>query len=400
MHKYDEVAPAAFCASFIAYIFKTGLADTFEDLVNEVNGPIPPRIASFINSLQRFHFEEDPSITIERLFYQKLDRYETLQNHLNYILENERKQALVTHFETNDLPGLQWFTSLQNSFAGRFLSVVPKFKDYYMEDEEYRVALLRRLDIPLPIITPGLCCTCSGMPHLDRRGHHFVTACGVHGVPTEIHDTYRNKFNQFLHEIGYWTVVEERRTFGDALPEDQHRADIVIKNPETLNYEDKGSKVLIDFTFTSPLQGIRSGNIGNRRISVAAAKTPGRAAKLSYNNKMRKYAQVIQRFNEANNNQNIETFTVVPIAVETSGNIHSKGFDLLQRMADRRQEIKKHHRENSLSYFLNVLSVCYQTQASRAIIRRVGEVSAHRRRATSSGIVDYIIQDENAAMLV
>ena len=158
--------------------------------------------------------------------------------------------------------------------------------------------------------------------------------------------------------------------------------------------------MLIDFTFTSPLQGIRSGNIGNRRITVAAAKTPGRAAKLSYNNKMRKYAQVIQRFNEANNNQNIETFTVVPFVMETSGNIHGKGFDLLQRMADRRQDIKKHHRENSLSYFLNVLSVCYQTQASRAIIRRVGEVSAHRRRATSSGIVDYIIQDENAAMLV
>ena len=105
MHKYDEVAPAAFCASFIAYIFKTGLADTFEDLINEENGPIPPRIASFINSLERFHFEEDPSITIERLFYQKLDRYETLQNHLNYILENERKEArkLMIYLDYNGL---------------------------------------------------------------------------------------------------------------------------------------------------------------------------------------------------------------------------------------------------------------------------------------------------------
>ena len=121
--------------------------------------------------------------------------------------------------------------------------------------------------------------------------------------------------------------------------------------------------MMIDFTFTSPLQGIRSGNIGNRRISVAAAKTPGRAAKLSYNNKMRNYAQVIQRFNEANNNQNIETFTVVPFAMETSGNIHGKGFDLLQRMADRRQDIKKHHRENSLSYFLKC-SFCLLSDSS------------------------------------
>ena len=79
-----------------------------------MNGPIPPRIASFINSLERFHFEEDPSITIERLFYQKLDRYETLQNHLNYILENERKEALVTHLETNDLPGLQSSSSFKS----------------------------------------------------------------------------------------------------------------------------------------------------------------------------------------------------------------------------------------------------------------------------------------------
>jgi hypothetical protein len=130
MHKYEEVAPAAFCASFIAYIFKTGLAETFEDIVRGGDGSIPSRIASLVASLNLFHVEDDPSIAIEKLFYLKLERYETLQNHLNYVLEDERKEALKNHLETNDLPGLAWFTSLQNSSAGKnsFLVLVPKWK--------------------------------------------------------------------------------------------------------------------------------------------------------------------------------------------------------------------------------------------------------------------------------
>jgi hypothetical protein len=60
---------------------------------------------------------------------------------------------------------------------------------------------------------------------------------------------------------------------------------------------------------------------------------------------------------------------------------------------------KRHHKKDSLSYFLNLLSVCYQTQMAREIIKRVAQVSGHHR-VQPSGIVDYIIQDENAAMLI
>jgi hypothetical protein len=89
---------------------------------------------------------------------------------------------------------------------------------------------------------------------------------------------------------------------------------------------------------------------------------------------------------------------VVPFVMETTGFIHEKGIELLEKIADRRQEMKKHHKKDSLSYFLNLLSVCYQTQMARAIIKRVAEVSGHRR-VQPSGILDYIIQDENAAIL-
>jgi hypothetical protein len=106
-------------------------------------------------------------------------------------------------------------------------------------------------------------------PNLDRYGDHFVTACGIHGVPTEIHDTFRNKFNQILHETGYWAVAEEK-DIGDALPEDSHRADIVIKNPESLYYPDRGSKTSIDFTFACRMERSRSGNIDNGRPFAAA----------------------------------------------------------------------------------------------------------------------------------
>jgi hypothetical protein len=65
MHKYEEVAPVIL-ASFIADIFKAGLADTFEDIVRGNDGSIPPRIASFVVSLQLFHIEDDPSIAPEK----------------------------------------------------------------------------------------------------------------------------------------------------------------------------------------------------------------------------------------------------------------------------------------------------------------------------------------------
>jgi hypothetical protein len=36
---------------------------------------------------------------------------------------------------------------------------------------------------------------------------------------------------------------------------------MVIKNPESLYYPDRGSKALIDFTLACPMEGSRSGNI-------------------------------------------------------------------------------------------------------------------------------------------
>jgi hypothetical protein len=45
----------------------------------------------------------------------------------------------------------------------------------------------------------------------------------------------------------------------------------LFKIPETLYYPDRGSKTLIDFTFAFPLEGSRSGNIDNRRLTAAAA---------------------------------------------------------------------------------------------------------------------------------
>jgi hypothetical protein len=74
--------------------------------------------------------------------------------------------------------------------------------------------------------------------------------------------------------------------------------------------------------------------------------------------------------------RNVETFTVVPFVMETTGFIHEKGIELLEKIADRRQEMKKHHKKDSLSYFLNLLSVCYPTQMVRARIKRVGEFSS------------------------
>ena len=193
MHKYSEIAPAAFCASFFGYVFKTGFADTFEEIsMNIQEARIGPRVAAFIRALALFSNENNPYQAAYNLYHMKLERRETLQNKLTYMLEETRKDDLIKRLE-RDLPRLRWFISTQSSVVSRFLNVIPKFKDYTMANPEYRVALLRYLNIPLPIITPGLHCDCGRRPQLDRFGHHIATACAKHGVPTEIHDYFKVK---------------------------------------------------------------------------------------------------------------------------------------------------------------------------------------------------------------
>jgi len=220
------------------------------------------------------------------------------------------------------------------------------------------------------------------------------------------------KMNQLLHWAGLWTTVEERGTFGDVLTDDRHRADIVIKNPGPLHYANKGTKILLDFSFTCPLEGIANGYAGildprhnrnTREGSIQNAKVQGVAAQDRYNEKIKKYDAVIAQYNNGPN-QAFDTFTVVPFVAETSGYFHEKAVDFLQRVADYCQEVKKFHAQNSKSYFLNVLSICLQTQIARAIIRRVAGIASHedgpRTDRLDTPIVDYIIGEEDGGVLV
>jgi hypothetical protein len=60
---------------------------------------------------------------------------------------------------------------------------------------------------------------------------------------------------------------------------------------------------------------------------------------------------------------------------------------------------KRHHKKDSLSYFLNLLFLSAFVMIKKKKIKRVAQVSGHHR-VQPSGIMDYIIQDENAAMLI
>jgi len=410
MHMYSEVAPAAFCASFLGYVFRTGFADTFEE-ISEGRQPVSPRVAAFIQTLALFSNEDNPFQAAQKLHEMKLERRETLQNKLTYMLEDNRKKELITKLE-RDLPKLRWFTSIQSSIVSRFLCVIPKFKDYSMANEEYRVAILRYLQIPNPRIHPALHCDCDRRPQLDPFGHHIVTACPKHRIPTEIHDYFKTKVNQLLHWAGLWTVVEEVNTFGDVLIDDRHRADIVIKNPGPLHYPNNGTKILVDFSFTCPVEGIANGQEGildpryNRNTNkkrIKDAKTQGLAAKHRYNEKIKKYDDLIAEYNSGPN-EALDTFTVVPFVAETSGYFHEKAVDFLDRVADYCQEVKKFHSQNSKSYFLNVLSICLQTQIARAIIRRVAGISSHAdgplTDRLNTPMIDYIIGEEDGGVLV
>ena len=137
--------------------------------------------------------------------------------------------------------------------------------------------------------------------------------------------------------------------------------------------------------------------------SIVDRLSSSKAARKRYDEKIGKYGEIITQYNNENPNVVLDTFTVVPFVLETSGYFHEKALDFLDRVAEHCQEVKKYQKENVKSYFLNVLSICYQTQVARSIIRRIGGISSHvdgpYTHHFEQPMLDYIIHEEDAPYL-
>jgi hypothetical protein len=165
-----------------------------------------------------------------------------------------------------------------------------------MEDGHFRIALLARLGIPLPLLSSVTTCGCGRALGEDALGH--ILRCSRGSERTAAHDAIRDCVADILAQGGFQA---QREVLG-LLP-GQRRVDVVGTDLST------GERILGDVTIANPQ--------GSSEVNRAAV-TPGYAASQAEVEKRRSYEEY----------QGAGTF--FPLAVETFGCL-GRGFDALLR---------------------------------------------------------------------
>lgn len=427
MHTLAETAPAAYCASYIEFIRYNSmyqvLVDVYKDADNNAANEIirefeqnrevtfthqdfipllysidifGKSVASFFYHLSFFDIDPDLLTATHKLLNRnplRSKEKETTQSFLINKLESRRLSKLEASL---DLISLRWLKSLQNKHSGLWLDTIPKMEKYTLRSPEFRTALRHRLRIPLDSYIPGLKCNCSNHPTLDPAGLHISMGCAKGGGAIQIHDALVNELVSILKYAGFWIVREERNLFSTLFKNDQHRPDITIKNPASLHLEKGFSTVLLDLSVTCPLEGTRSAQIISP-MNVQDATIKGKAAEKRFKDKCGHYKRIMDQYNDQASLNGIitqEDVSIIPFVFESAGFLHPKAVDLLERVADRAEEIKKIKNENLLLFFMRRLNICLQKNISKVMNVKMCELTAHGRAANDYTFHDRYIAEE------
>ena len=348
-----------------------------------------PRYQHFIAALKRINFTNNPDATpsqeIMAIASMKLKDRETCQSVLAHKLIDARFKAMNEIFlQNNRLEDLKWWKGIQNPEAGIWLETTPYNDPLHFTSLQYTTALRHRYHL-------GSRCDCATKPFLDPYGIHVATGCGKGGFRNATHDALCHTLNQIMNYAGYSTIREERQCFGAYLEEDNHRPDITIKNPDGQHLI--GSKIIIDVSVTCPLELDRHGHVKAPSRNEAVKK--GSKAVARYNDKIKK-CKVLERLaaeNATQHNRELipNNFGIVPFIFESTGLIHRKSLEFLERVADKATESKRLNNSNIYSFFLKRLVVCLQKSIANAIERRITSLNGHYNFDNDRNFSDAII---------
>jgi hypothetical protein len=228
-------------------------------------------------------------------------------------------------------------------------------------------------------------------PALDKFGLHIINGCPKSRYNrNSIHTAICIELDRLLKFAGLWTTRELHAFIGD-LPENKKRPDITIRNTTGLDVAEE--VIHIDATVTCTVQG--SGTCSLVPPSVNLARTKGHRAEKAYKGKMKKYQDILDETREANpENITATDPLIIPFVFESTGFIHEKSLDFLQREADLANQTSKLGRENTMTFFLRRLSFCFQRAIGSTINLRVREILGRGNFQNDRSFQDSVIVDD------
>jgi len=375
LHKADEVIPAAYTASLLTWM----KSDSFKEFAEfhkfteqKLFDGSSAIFVQFAACLQKFKQDNDNMVALQKVRTAKLGVRESLQSHLNKILELTRIKTLE---ETIDLKLLSWWVNQKNDMSGQFLQAFPSNEAYTIRSSEFRTYLRYRYLIPQDSV--GLVCNCDAKPHLDDFGIHLSSGCNKENLRTGIHDALVLELESSLKHAGFHIKHEERGLFDNLERDKENRPDISINNPNNLGYGDSTqpavTKIIIDVSVTCALDGAKTGIIkapDNRQ----KAKTVGSRVNSRYQEKFNHYHKLLSTINPEINRPEIK---IIPFIIQSTGFVHPKSLSLLDRMAEHAATIKKIPGINLFTFYKRRLGCCLVKSIAATINARTHSVSSH-----------------------
>ena len=259
-----------------------------------------------------------PNIAIDQLLHFPTLNQDSLQSLLTDHLLKSSIDAFHRPNEDNLLFST-WISSCRDDFSGAWLEAIPSSLSYTYTNQEYRHALLFRLFLPLPLITPGEFCHCKPRPPLDVTGHHLSHGCKESNIRTENHDELKREISCLLSYGGFAVVMEEQRCF-TSVADTRKKPDVSIQGwgPRGSNYKYK--KLILDVGITQALLGSQSGVLSS---TMAIALHPDCQTATYHNQKVAKYSSLA----------NAAHIDFLPIIFASSGRPHPKAKEFISDLS-------------------------------------------------------------------
>ncbi len=308
----------------------------------------------------------------------KLEHRETLQSHLCQIIESRRIKDMKDNM---GLMELEWWQNQCNATSGQPLLAFPSSEAYKIPSSNFRTYLKHRYLLPMDFANCR--CDCKRQPSLDPYGIHFTCGCNIDGLRSRIHDAMLLELQRLLKYCGFATQREHRNLLSH---DTQHRTDITIHNPAELGFlftvSKSGSpkpppdKAVVDLSFTSVIDGAGNGTLTPANSRQQALKV-GSKCSARYNEKYKKYHGLLEKLRLTTPGVYIPNYWILPCVFHTTGYLHGKFIDLLERMARAASAIKRIPQSNLLTYFTRRLSCCLANNVASSINERGARVMSH-----------------------
>jgi hypothetical protein len=215
-------------------------------------------------------------------------------------------------------------------------------------------------------------CRCGKTPHgVDDHGFHFSLGCNTDHQRTILHDSSVQELESIMKGNGLIVRHEPRNTFQDS----GNRPDTIIDNPQCLELGRPYTQVIIDHSFTCPLEGAMTGSIISP-VTREKAMVAGDRAEIRYVEKFRRYENLIAQNNVGRANP--DKVFILPFVFESSGLLHHKSMEFLETLADHCSKEKKIPLVNMLIYIKRRMACC--------LARNLGRVINVRAKAAIGGV--------------